>query len=240
MKTKLTILVSVLVLGALLSACGPTTVYTQSEPPMRTITVTGTGKVTLTPDLAYVYIGVQTQDASASVAMSDNTTKAQALIDAIKSFNVDDKDIQTSNFSIYPQPVYDDSYNTIGYTYVVQNTVYVTVRDLDKLGSLLDAAFQAGANTINSITFDVADRVEAVSQARLSAVENARQQADELAAATGVTIGDVQTISYYDSTPIVTQYVEVRAEAMDSAGSVPIQSGSMDVETTVTIVYEIH
>jgi len=239
MKTKLFILVSILVLGSLLSACGPTSVYTQSEPPMRTITVTGTGMVTLTPDLAYVYIGVQSQDASASIAMADNNTKAAALIAAIKSFGVEDKDIQTSNFNISPQPVYDDSYNIIGYTYMVQNTVHVTVRVLDNLGSLLDAAFTAGANTIFSISFDVADRTEAVSQARQAAVENARQQADELAAATGVTIGDVQTISYYDSTPSVVQYMEVRAAA-DSAGSVPIQSGSMDVSTTVTIVYEIY
>jgi len=238
MKTKLTILVSILVLGALLSACGPTTVYTQSEPPMRTITVTGTGAVTLKPDLAYVYIGVQTQDSSASTAMNENNTKAQALIAAIKSFGVEDDDIQTSNFSIYPQDVYDDSYNVIGVTYVVQNTVHVTVRDLETLGALLDAAVEAGSNTIYSISFDVADRTEAVSQARLAAVENARQQADELAGATQVTIGDVQTISYYDSTPYYPVY-ESRVMA-DSASSVPIESGSMEVSTTVTIVYEIH
>lgn len=238
MKTKLTILISILVLGSLLSACGPTTVYTQSEPPMRTITVTGTGMVTLTPDLAYVYIGVQSQDASATTAMADNNAKAQALISAIKSFGVEEKDIQTSNFSISPQNVYDDFYNVIGVTYLVQNTVHVTMRDLDQLGSLLDAAVEAGSNTIYSISFDVADRTEAVSQARLAAVENARRQADELAAATGVSIGDVQTISYYDSTPSMVQYVEVRAAA-DSASSVPIQSGSMDVSTTVTIVYAI-
>jgi uncharacterized protein YggE len=238
MKNKLTILIFILVLGTLLSACGATTVYTQSEPPMRTITVTGTGAVTLTPDIAYVYIGVQTQDASASIAMDNNTARAQAVIEAIKTFGVADKDIQTSNFSISPQPIYDDSYNITGYTYMVQNTVYVTVRDLDKLGSLLDAAFEAGANTINSISFDVADRTEAVSQARLAAVENARRQADELATASGVSVGDVQTISYYDSTPIVNQYMEVRAMA-DSAGSVPIESGSMEISTTVTIVYAI-
>ena len=170
--------------------------------------------------------------------MAENTTKAQALISAIKSFEVEAKDIQTSNFSISPQPIYDDKYNVIDYTYMVQNTLHVTVRDLAQLGSLLDAAFQAGANTIHSISFDIGDRTGAVSQARLAAVENARQQADELAAATGVRIGDVQTISYYDSTPSIVQYVEVRAMT-DSASSVPIESGSMEISTTVTIVYEI-
>lgn len=238
MKIKLSLLITVLVLGALLSACGPTTVYTQSEPPMRTITVTGTGMVTLTPDVAYVYIGVQTRDASASTAMDDNNSRAQAVIDAIKALGVEDKDIQTTNFSIYPEPVYDDNYNQIGVTYVVDNTVYVTVRDLGILGELLDGAFRAGANQIYSISFDVADKTEAISQARLAAVEDARRQADELAAATGVTIGNVQTISYYDSTPYPVYY-EARA-ALDKVSSVPVEAGSMQITTTVTIVYEIH
>jgi uncharacterized protein len=238
MKTKLAILTSILVLGALLSACGPATIYTQPQPPMRTITVTGSGMVTLTPDLAYVYIGVQTLNASAATAMDENNVRAAALIEAIKAFGVDEKDIQTTNFSIYPQDVYDDNFNVIGTTYQVDNTVYVTVRDLGTLGDLLDAAFRAGANTINGISFDVADRTEAVSQARLAAVTDARRQADELTAATDVSIGDVQTISYYDSNPYPV-YLESRV-TMDSASSVPIQAGSMQITTTVTIVYEIH
>jgi uncharacterized protein YggE len=241
MKTKIVFLVSILALGLLLAACGPatTTVYTQSEPQMRTITVTGTGMITLTPDIAYVYIGVRTQDASASVAMTKNNTQAQAVIAAIKGYGVADKDIQTTNFSIYPQPVYDDNYNQVGVTYLVDNTVYVTVRDLDKVGELLDASFKAGANTINSISFDVADKTEVLSQARLEAVKNARAQADELATASGVTVGDVQTISYYDNTP-TPKYYEVRsADMANAAPSVPIEAGSMQVTTTVTIIYTI-
>ena len=241
MKIKLVMIVSILATSILLAACGPatTTVYTQPEPPMRTITVTGTGMITLTPDIAYVYIGVRTQDASAAVAMTKNNTQAQAVIAAIKDFGVADKDIQTTNFSIYPQPVYDDNYNQIGVTYLVDNTVYVTVRDLEKLGELLDASLQAGANTINSISFDVADKTEVLSQARLEAVNNARAQADELATASGVTVGDVQTISYYDSTP-TPKYYEVRSADMAvAAPSVPIEAGSMQVTTTVTIIYTI-
>jgi uncharacterized protein len=112
------------------------------------------------------------------------------------------------------------------------------VRDLAKLGSLLDASVQSGANNINSITFDVADKTGALSQARLAAVTDARKQADELTGATGVTLGDVQTISYYDSTPPVTiQYS--RADMAASNSSVPVQSGSMQITTTVTIVYTL-
>ncbi len=237
MKTKLIFLIAVLVLGIALTACGPSTITVQPQPSQRTITVTGTGLVTLTPDMAYIYIGVHTQDASAAAAMNDNNRNAQAVINAIKSFGIEDKDIQTTNFSIYPQPVYDDNYNQIGITYVVDNTVYVTVRDLGILGDLLDSSFRAGANTINSISFDVADKTDALSQARAAAVADALKQATELTSAAGVTLGDVQTISYYDSTPSPVMYA--RAEMAAGGGSVPVQAGSMQITTTVTIVYAL-
>jgi len=237
MKTKYLFLITVLVLGLALAACGPSNITVQPQPFQRTITVTGTGLVTLTPDIAYIYIGVRSQDASASIAMAGNNTNAQAVIAVIKAAGVDDKDIQTTNFSIYPQQQYDDKGNMTSILYVVENTVYVTVRDLAKLGSLLDASVRSGANTINSISFDVADKTEALSQARLAAVADARRQADELTGATGVSLDDVQTISYYDSSaPLTIQYA--RAEmAVDN--SVPIQAGSMQITTTVTIVYNI-
>jgi hypothetical protein len=228
MKTKL----------LFLTACGPSTITVQPQPPMRSITVTGTGLVTLTPDIAYISIGVHSQDASASVALDDNSTKAQAVIAAIKGFGVADKDIQTTNFSIYPQQQYDDKGTITGILYMVDNTVYVTVRDLSKLGDLLDGSVRAGANNVGSISFDVADKSAALTQARQAAVAEARKQADELVSATGVKLGDVQTISYYDSTPSPITY-NTRAMSADGAPSVPVQAGSMQITTTVTIVYEI-
>lgn len=236
MKTKLFPVLAILIVAGLLAACGPTTIYTKSEPLVRTITVSGTGMITLTPDVAYVYIGVQTQDASATKAMDENNTRARTVIETIKSFGIKAEDIKTTNFSIYPQPIYDENYNQIGVTYVVNNTVYVTVRDLAKLGELLDASFRAGANTIQSISFDVADKTAAISQARLAAVENARRQAEEIAKAAGVQIGAVQTITYSDTTPSPIYYARPVAKAETS---VPIEAGSMQIVTTVTIVYEI-
>jgi uncharacterized protein YggE len=236
MKTKLYLFLSILILGTLLSACVPSTINVQPQPVMRTITVTGTGAVTLTPDIAYISIGVQNQDESAAVALDDNSTKVQAVITAIKDFGIAEKDIQTTNFSVYPQPVNDANYNQIGVTYVVSNTVYVTVRDLTVLGDLLDTSVRAGANTIGSISFDVADKSAALSQARQVAVAEARKQADELVSATGVKLGEVQTISYYDSTPSPVSY-DTRAMSLEAAPSVPVQAGSMQITTTVTIVY---
>ena len=237
MKTKFFFLIAVLVLGIALTACGPSTITVQPQPPPRTITVTGTGLVTLTPDIAYIYIGVQSQDASASVATTDNNTRAQAIIEVIKAAGVADKDIQTTNFSIYPQQQYDDNGNITGILYMVENTVYVTVRDLTKLGDLLDTSVRVGANSINSISFDLADKTAALSQARSAAVAEARKQADELTGATGVSLGDVQTISYYDSTPPIA--IQYSRAAMGGGDSVPVQAGSMQITTTVTIVYGI-
>ena len=238
MKTKMLFLTVILVLGIFLTACGPSTITVQPQPIQRTITVTGSGKITLTPDIAYISIGVQTQDASAAVATTENNTKAQAIIAAIKGFNVADKDIQTTNFNIYPQQQYDDHNNITGVTYVVDNTVYITIRDLSTLGDLLDATVRAGANNINSIQFDVADKSEALSQARLAAVADAHKQADELTTASGASLGEVQTISYYDtSAPIDVSFA--KADSLVTLPSVPVQAGSMQITTIVTIVYEL-
>jgi uncharacterized protein YggE len=238
MKIKNIILPGILALGILLSACSPETIMVQSQPAPRTITVSGTGLVTLTPDIAYISIGVHTENASAKVAVANNNSQAQAVIAIIKKAGIAEKDIQTTNFSVYAQQQYDNTGKPTGTTYVVDNSVYVTVRDLTKLGDLLDATVQAGANNINSIQFDVADKTEALSQARLAAVENAKKQADELTKATGVSLGEVQSITYYDSTPPVSiQYSKAMIEA--PAASVPVQTGSMQISTTVTIVYAL-
>jgi uncharacterized protein YggE len=236
MKTKFILLIAVVALGVVLSACGPSSITVQSQPSPRSITVSGTGLVTLTPDIAYINIGVHSQDASASVALTTNNTDAQAVISAIKAAGVADKDIQTTNFSIYPQQQYDTSGKITGILYMVDNTV--TVRDLSKLGSLLDSSIRAGANNINSISFDLADKTAVLTQARSAAVDDARKQANELTGAAGVSLGDVQTISYYDSSaPITVQYS--RSDMAAGGGSVPVQSGSMQITTTVTIVYMI-
>ena len=241
MKSKILFLIAILVTASILVACGPSvpsTINVQPQPPLRTITVTGTGKVTLTPDIAYITIGVNTQNASAKDAVAQNTTQATAVINVIKQAGIADKDIQTTDFSIYPQQQTDNNGKVLSIIYVVNNSVYVTVRDLTKLGDLLDKVVQSGANNINSITFDVADKSAALTQARKAAVAEAQKQATELTQATGVSLGEVQTISYSDSTPPITLQAP-RAADFAAGSSVPIQAGSMQIMTTVTIVYAL-
>src|SRR5262249_48861327 len=145
-----------------------------------------------------------TEKPSAADAVSENNAQTQKVIDALKSSGIDQKDIRTTNFSIYPNDKYDPQTNqpTGQKVYAVDNTVYVTVRKLDQLGDLLDKLVSAGANAINSIQFDVADKSTALKQARADAVKDAEKQAKELASSAGITLGDIQSISFYDNTPI--------------------------------------
>lgn len=240
MKTKFYLIALVALLALIVSACGPTTVNQAAQPPLRSVSVSGAGSANLVPDIAYIYVGVHTEKSSASEAVGENNAQTQQMIEALKGFGIAAKDIRTTNFSIWPQDKIDPMTGTpTGQkVYVVDNTVYVTVRELGKLGELLDTVIAAGANTVNSIQFDVADKTEALKQARAEAVKNAASQAQELADAAGVKLGEVQTISYYDSVPYpVFDGKGGGGGAMEAA--VPIQPGQLTFTVTVTVTYEL-
>jgi uncharacterized protein YggE len=246
MRTKLFFLISILLMASLLTACG-TIAKAQSDQPTatgekvtRTLSVNGTGKAYLVPDIAYINIGVHTEGKNAAEAMALNNVNSQKVIDSVKAAGVDEKDIQTTNFSIYPQQSYDQNGKPTGeITYMVDNTIYVTVRDLTKIGDLLDAAVQAGANNIYGIQFDVSDKSAALSQAREAAVKDAQIAAQEFAKAAGVELGPVQTISSYDSSPVPMAEGKGGGMAVAEAASVPVQAGQMVVTVNVSMVFEI-
>ncbi len=241
MRTKFVVF-TLLVLALVLSACGPTTINQAAQPLARTLNVNGTGLIYLSPDIAYIYIGVHSESKAASDAVNSNKTQTGAVIDAIKNAGVDKKDIQTTNFSIYPSQQYSPDGQLTGTIYMVDNTVYVTVRNLDSLGSLLDDAVSAGANSINSIQFDLADKTQAMKDARAKAVENARTQAQELADASGVSLGNIQSISYYDNSPTPMMYSGKGGgggAVMAADSTVPIQPGQLSISVSVNLVYEI-
>jgi uncharacterized protein YggE len=207
-----------------------------------TILVNGVGKVKIKPDIAYIYIGVHTERPTASEAVSENNNSTNNLIDAIKANGVAAEDIQTSNFSIWANTQYGPDGLPSGTSYVVDNTVYLTVRNLEQLGDLLDAAVQAGANNVNSIQFDVADKSASLTEARKSAVKAAYEQASELASAAGVSLGEITHIEYMDSG----QVYGYMGYGMGGGGggdmassSVPITTGQMEISATVSVTYVI-
>ena len=231
---------TVLAFALILSACGPTTINQAAPEPVRTLNVNGLGQVNLTPDIAYIYIGVHTEGATATEAVDANKTQTSSLISAIKQSGVDEKDIRTTNFSIWPSQQYAPDGTVSGTVYMVDNTVNITVRDLNGLGDLLDSAISAGANTINSIQFDVADKSEALKEARTKAVADAKMQAEEMSAAAGVQLGDIQTISFYESSPAPLDMGKGGGGgAYDATSAVPIQPGQLTIAVNVTLVYSI-
>lgn len=241
MKNKFYLVAVVALLALVVSACGPAVVSQSAQPPMRSISVSGAGTAYLVPDIAYIYVGVHTEKPSAAEAVAENNAQTQTMIQSLRDFGIDAKDIRTTNFSIYPFDKYDPvtGTSTGEKYYSVDNTVYVTVRDLDKLGELLDTVIAAGANTVNSVQFDVADKDEALKQARADAVQDAMAKAQELADAAGVSIGEIQTISFQDSVYYPIMDGRGGGGAASEAAAVPIQPGQLTFTVTVNVTYQI-
>ena len=245
MRNKL-FLLGLLVVAVMLSSCGSiapgvASAANGSGTMPRTISVNGTSQIILAPDIAYISIGVHSEAQDAQASMASNNEQSQAVIDALVAAGVDVKDIQTSNFSIYPQDKYSPTGEVSGKIFAVDNTVSVKIRDLDGLGSLLDTAVQAGANTVYGISFDVEDKQAAISQGREAALENARQQAEQLAKAAGVSLGSVYSISTFSNAPIPMAYDArgMGGGAAEMASSTPITPGQLTITVDVSVVYEI-
>ncbi len=239
MKTRTILFTMLALLAIVVSACAPVLSAAPAEGP--TLSVVGTGTADLEPDIAYIYVGVHTELPSASEAMGENNAQTQRVIEALTAFGIDAKDIRTTNFSIWPFDKYDPvtGTSTGEKYYSVDNTVYVTVRDLDTLGDLLDTVITAGANTVNSIQFDVADKDAALKQARADAIADAAEKAQELAEAAGLQVGDIRTISFTDS-----QFYPVfdgrgGGGGGEAASAVPIQPGQLTFTVTVSVTYEL-
>ena len=243
MNKKLIFIVLAAILALSLSACsfstGATPAASANLAQPRTINVAGNGKVYLTPDLAYVVIGVQTNGEAVGDALTANNEKAAAIAKTLQDLGVQAKDIQTSSFNIYPNQQTTPEGKPMPVTFIVDNTVSVTVRDLSTLGKLLDAVVRSGANTINSVSFDVTDRSKALSEARKLAVEDAARQADEVAAAAGVKIDGLQTINVnLGSGPILYDAKSVGSGPVPSA-QVPVSAGQLVMSVDVSAVYLI-
>lgn len=237
MKLNKITLAGILILSVFLAACG-TAVAQTPEDQDRTISVNGSAQVAITPDIAYITIGVTTENADAALAVERNNEQVQNVINTLTALGIADEDILTNNFSIYPTPIYSPEGQQRDTTFTVTNTVSVTLRDLDQVGEVLGAVVESGANQIAGIQFDVADKTAALSEARKLAVANSRSLAEELAEAAGVNLGPVKNITLMGSNypmPVTLQ----REVAVMDVGAVPISSGQLTLTADVNVVYEI-
>ncbi len=241
MNKKTIFIIGTLLIGAvLLSACGQIEAQGVSPTSERYIRVSGSGEVAVVPDIAYINIGVHSEAEDVTSALEANNTQAAELTEALKAEGIEEKDIQTANFNVYPQTRYDNMGQPVGTSYVVDNTVYVTVRDLANLGKMLDTAISAGANNIYGISFDIADKETVLAQARELAIKDAEAKAQSVAEVAGVTLGQILSIDV--STPTYNQpYFGYGMGGGTSRvdTSVPVSAGQIVVSYTATLNYAI-
>ncbi|WP_279482134.1 SIMPL domain-containing protein [Aureimonas sp. SK2] len=227
--------------------------FAQGEPPAAPpaparISVTGEGHASGTPDLAVTQLTVMRSAPTAAEALAQANDAMEAVRGAMSGFGVEARDLQTSGFQIAPQYRYENRSDgtqapPVVTGYEVRNTLSVKVRDLARLGELLDKAVQLGVNEGGSIAFQIEDDSGLRNEARREAVREARASAETLAEAAGLKLGRVVTIEDVAGSafppPPPMPFGELRMAAPASASKVPVEVGESMVTSDVRIVYEL-
>jgi uncharacterized protein YggE len=209
-----------------------------STTPEHVISVSGSGQVSVSPDVADVYVGVSVNKPTAKDARTAAAAQMAAVIAAIKKTGVADKDITTTGVNL--SPVYDYNGGTARLTgYQFSNTVKAIVRDTTRIADVVDDAVAAGATTIQGITFRLDNPKTVEAQARALAIADARAKADALAQAAGVSIKGVAMISETTSSSGPIYYAAPMAADKAAGTSTPIQTGSTDIQIQVSVSYLI-
>jgi len=211
-----------------------------TEPRLRTITVIGQGEAHGRPDVARTSLGVDVIASRVGSAVDQANSRMRAVLDAVKGAGISEKDIRTTDFSIFfeqsPEPPRSNAAGNAppAGNYHVRNSVEVTIRDLRRVSDVLDGAIAAGANAVSGISFTVDDPAPLRARAREAAVADARMRAETLARASEVALGAVISISEQVGGP---RPIMTRALAM-SAGP-PVESGELTESAEIEAVFEI-
>lgn len=232
-------LVATVTTGTLPAGAQATPVPVTELPP--TITVTGVGTISVTPDIAHVTVGVSIRDSRLSAAQTEANTIAEALIAIAGGNGIADADIQTDAYNVSVHEEYDDDGSPTGRrTFEVANTLTLTIRDLDAAGGILDQMVAAGANVVYGISFDVSDPAPAVAQARTDAVTDARERADAYAAGLDVEIIGISSVREQSAPAPAPRHDPAGAfDAEMASETVPVAAGSTDLTVTVEVVFLI-
>jgi uncharacterized protein YggE len=242
MKVKSLLLILVFVLTSCTGQSQDVSSNVSSDEGQRVLSVNGNAQIPVQPDIAYITVGVHSVNEDVAVAVDENNglidTVTQKLVD---EFGVSKSDIQTSNFNLWASDQYNMEGQHTGVLYTLDSTMYVTVRTLDDLGQILDEVIKNGANSIYGVQFDLADRSSALAEGRTKAVENAQDQAEALAQAAGLTLGEIQSINYYGGGYSTMYYGGIGGGGGGAAAvnAVPIAAGQLMISVDVNITYSI-
>lgn len=202
------------------------------------VAVSGQGEARATPDRAMINLGVQSRAATAAAAAAENARKQSAVLDTLRKLGFSNEQITTANYSVHPEMRYDQQGarpQVIGY--VVRNTVRVDVRQLERAGTVIDAALARGANEIHGLSFFLSDPGPSRRAAIADAVAKARADAEALAAAAGGRLGQILELSTAHSGPIMFQprvQMDMAASRAEAAPT-PISAGEEVVRAAVHV-----
>lgn len=240
---KQTMMAAALAAGAVALAAQTAAAQQPGAPMMReqSIRVTGTGEARAQPDQAIADFGVETQAATAQAAAAENAQRMEQVIVALVRAGVPRDRIETRDYNVFPdydpQPRPDATEPRVR-GYRVMNTVMVTLDDITRVGAVIDAALAAGANRVNGVRFGLRDPQAFRQRAIDDAVRRARADAEALASALGLSLGQVREAYTADvgmPQPVMMQ----RMEMADAAASTPISPGEQTVRATVVVIYAI-
>lgn len=226
-------------------AVSATAVAQETLPQRSTMRLIGQAEIGIAPDIAEVRIGVVTEAEEARTAVSRNSEDVAKLIEALGRLGIAKRDMQTADFAVEPRYVYPEqprrgdppqAPRIVGYQ--VRNSLLVRVREIDRLGEILDSAVGTGSNRIDGISFNSSKREDTVLEARRRAIGQAREKAEIYAEAAGIRLGPIVTISeILEPRPIP---YAARAQAMrEDAAAVPIEAGELTIQASIEIVWEI-
>lgn len=202
-----------------------------------TIVVTGTGRVSVQPDVADLRLGVSVARPSVEAARTEAARTMDGILAAVETAGVPRTDVRTAMLSVQPRYDYRDGRAPALTGYDIANIVEVTVSDLGRLGAVVDGTLGAGATSMDGLTFRVADPAPAEREARVRAMAEARARAEVLAESAGLTIDGV--VDIVEGTPVRPPMPFPKAErlAMAAEASMPVEAGELEVSVSVTVTY---
>lgn len=208
----------------------------------RTLAVEAEGKVTVNPDIAITTMGMIAEGKTVAEAQQKNTDVMNKLLGKVTELGVDKKDVQTTNYNIYPLYDYTNGKQTIR-GYQVSQSVTIKVRNLDKANAVLALAGEVGANNVSGLQFTIDDREKLREQARQLALKKVAEKRLALMQSLGVRL---RTIVSYNEYEVNSGGVEMKgygyggSPANDAMGSTPaVESGSADVVMHVSVIFEV-
>jgi hypothetical protein len=199
------------------------------------ISVRGEGRVYTKPDIALADLSVVSEGYQIKDVQEDNSKKMNKVIKFLKDFGVEEKDIKTTNYQIYPRYIYEEKKSPRIGSYEITQTLEVKVRNLDKIGEILEKSVNNGVNQVTSLHFQLDNDKEVKDQARKLAIDEAKEKAKRLASLMGVKLG---AISGYDEATSF-DYPVYREYGLGGGEAPQIQAGENEIVVDVTLIYEI-